>query len=125
MKEENKKDTKKIVLDNRKKTKRKKKQIKIFVYIGTITLSIYIFYAIYLLLINPTDKVTVEEGTLYQEEIDIGYIIRTILRGSDEIDKIRKEDRTDRGRLQRASDCGTDISPNEGGISRDCPGVCI
>ena len=37
---------------------------------------IYILYAIYLLLINPTDKVTVEEGTVYQEEVDIGYIIR-------------------------------------------------
>ena len=76
MKEENTKNTKKIVLNNRKRTKRKKKQIKIFVYIGTIALSVYILYAIYLLLINPTDKVTVEEGTLYQEEIDIGYIIR-------------------------------------------------
>ena len=33
-------------------------------------------YAVYLLIKQPTDKVTVENGTLYLEETDVGYIIR-------------------------------------------------
>ena len=37
---------------------------------------IYLVYAVYLLVKQPTDKVTVENGTLYLEETDIGYIIR-------------------------------------------------
>ena len=37
---------------------------------------IYLAYAVYLLVRQPTDKVTVEKGTLYLEETDIGYIIR-------------------------------------------------
>ena len=36
----------------------------------------YLTYAVYLLVKQPTDKVTVENGTLYLEETDIGYIIR-------------------------------------------------
>ena len=76
MKNENKKSEKNVLLDKIKKNKKKKRQRRIIVYIGTIALMIYILYAIYLLLINPTDKVTVEEGTVYQEEVDIGYIIR-------------------------------------------------
>lgn len=33
-------------------------------------------YTIYLLIKEPTNIVTVEEGKLYQEETDIGYVIR-------------------------------------------------
>ena len=38
---------------------------------------IYLFYAVYLLIKQPTDKVTVEHGTLYLEETNIGYVIRS------------------------------------------------
>ena len=37
---------------------------------------IYVFYTIYLLIKQPTDVFTLEEGTLYSEETDIGYVIR-------------------------------------------------
>lgn len=37
---------------------------------------IYIGYTIYLLIKQPTDIFTVEEGKLYDEETDIGYVIR-------------------------------------------------
>ena len=37
---------------------------------------LYLVYAVYLLVKEPTDKVTVEQGTLYLEETDIGYVIR-------------------------------------------------
>ena len=33
-------------------------------------------YAVYMLVKQPTDKVTVDKGTLYLEETDIGYVIR-------------------------------------------------
>lgn len=36
----------------------------------------YIIYTIYLLIKQPTNTFTVEEGKLYQEETDIGYVIR-------------------------------------------------
>ena len=41
-----------------------------------IAITIYIVYAIYLLVKQPTNIFTIEEGKLYQEEIDIGYVIR-------------------------------------------------
>lgn len=45
---------------------------------------IYLVYAVYLLVKEPTDKVTVEKGTLYLEETDIGYVIRNeqVVRGN-------------------------------------------
>ena len=36
----------------------------------------YLIYTIYLLIKQPTNVFTVEEGKLYQEEIAIGYVIR-------------------------------------------------
>lgn len=36
----------------------------------------YLVYTIYLLIKEPTNVFTVEEGKLYQEETDIGYVIR-------------------------------------------------
>lgn len=57
---------------NEKKVNRKK----IILYITICLVSIYLIYAVYLLVRQPTDKVTVEQGTLYLEETDIGYVIR-------------------------------------------------
>ena len=37
----------------------------------------YLIYTIYLLMKQPTNVFTVEEGKLYQEETDIGYVIRS------------------------------------------------
>ena len=44
---------------------------------------IYVAYAIYLLVKQPTNIFTIEEGKLYQEETDIGYVIRkeTVVKG--------------------------------------------
>lgn len=52
------------------------KKKKIIVYITLVAIFIYVAYAIYLLVKQPTDTFTVEEGKLYQEETDIGYVIR-------------------------------------------------
>lgn len=49
---------------------------KIIKYAVLAVIILYVMYAIYLLLKQPTNKVTVENGTLYQEEANIGYIIR-------------------------------------------------
>lgn len=49
---------------------------RIIVMVILIALLIYILYTIYLLIKQPTNTFTVEEGKLYQEEIDIGYVIR-------------------------------------------------
>ena len=37
---------------------------------------IYLLYTIYLLIKQPTNVFTIEEGKLYKEETDIGYVIR-------------------------------------------------
>ena len=63
------KETEKI---NDKKINKKK----IILYIVGLAIVIYLLYTIYLLIKEPTNIVTVEEGKLYQEETDIGYIIR-------------------------------------------------
>lgn len=44
---------------------------------------LYVAYAIYLLVKQPTNIFTIEEGKLYQEETDIGYVIRneTVVKG--------------------------------------------
>ncbi len=44
---------------------------------------VYVVYAIYLLVKQPTNIFTIEEGKLYQEETVIGYVIRkeTVVRG--------------------------------------------
>ena len=49
---------------------------KLIIYITATLIIVYLIYAVYLLVKQPTDKVTVENGTLYLEETDIGYIIR-------------------------------------------------
>ena len=60
-----------------KKSKRiKNKKNTAMLYIAFIAILFYIAYAIYLLVKQPTDIFTIEEGKLYQEETDIGYVIR-------------------------------------------------
>lgn len=49
---------------------------RIIMYIVFFLLIIYLMYAVYLLVRQPTNKVTVEEGILYLEETNIGYVIR-------------------------------------------------
>lgn len=61
------------------KIKEKNKKIqkkKLILFIGLIIAIIYIVYTIYLLIKEPTNIFTVEEGKLYQEETSEGYIIR-------------------------------------------------
>ncbi len=62
--------------EENKTTKKKVNRKKIIIYIALVLILIYLAYAVYLLVRQPTDKVTVEKGTLYLEETDIGYIIR-------------------------------------------------
>lgn len=67
-----------------KKEKRKvnnKKVIAISVIL--LILASYLIYVIYLLIKQPTNVFTIEEGNLYKEETDIGYVIRdeTVVRG--------------------------------------------
>ena len=50
---------------------------KIVLYIVAVISVIYLFYTIYLLIKQPTNIFTVEEGKLYQEETSIGYVIRS------------------------------------------------
>ena len=54
----------------------KSKKNKYILNIIILVLMIYFAYVIYLLVKQPTDIFTVEEGKLYSEESDIGYIIR-------------------------------------------------
>ena len=60
-----------------KNTKTKMKfDKKVIIYIAIFLVVIYLIYTIYLLIKQPTDVFTIEEGTLYSEETDIGYVIR-------------------------------------------------
>lgn len=59
---------------NLKQKKNFNKKIIIYIALGLVV--IYLIYTIYLLIKQPTDIFTLEEGTLYSEETDIGYIIR-------------------------------------------------
>ena len=59
----------------RDRSKLNKKKI-LILYIALFLIFIYLMYAVYLLVKQPTNKVTVEQGVLYLEETDIGYIIR-------------------------------------------------
>lgn len=49
---------------------------RLIIYVSFLLILIYLIYGVYLLVMQPTDKVTVEKGTLYLEETNIGYIIR-------------------------------------------------
>ena len=62
----------------------KSKKNKYILNIVLAVLMIYFAYVIYLLVKQPTDIFTVEEGKLYSEESDIGYVIRdeVVVRGN-------------------------------------------
>lgn len=53
-------------------------------YILIAVAVIYCFYKVFVLIQNPTDTFTVEQGKIYQEEANTGYIIReeTVVKGS-------------------------------------------
>ena len=75
------KQQEKEILEEKQKeetnTNRKRKfNKKIIVYVAIFLVVIYVIYTIYLLIKQPTDIFTLEEGTLYSEETDIGYVIR-------------------------------------------------
>ena len=78
MEKQNKEQVKTI----KKTTVNQKKKIILNIIIAAVL--IYVIYAIYLLIKEPTNIFTIEEGTLYQEETDIGYVIRkeTVVRGN-------------------------------------------
>lgn len=61
---------------NIRKEKKKLNKKGITAIIIGIGIFIYLIYTIYLLIKQPTNVFTVEEGKLYQEEIAIGYVIR-------------------------------------------------
>ena len=67
-----------------KKEKRKVNNKKVIaISIILLILAGYLIYVIYLLIKQPTNVFTIEEGNLYKEETDIGYVIRdeTVVRG--------------------------------------------
>ena len=60
-----------------KKEKKKLNNKKVIVFsVLLLILVSYLIYVIYLLIKQPTNVFTVENGKLYQEETDIGYVIR-------------------------------------------------
>ena len=65
--------------ETRKKTEKKK----VIMNIIFIIITLYIVYAIYLIIKTPSDTFTVENGTLTAEESSTGYIIRneTVVKG--------------------------------------------
>lgn len=48
----------------------------VLISVVSFFLIVYLLYTIYLLIKEPTNVFTVEEGKLYKEETDIGYVIR-------------------------------------------------
>lgn len=72
---EREKTTKKTTMNQKKK---------MILNVIIVAVLIYVVYVIYLLIKEPTNIFTIEEGTLYQEETDIGYVIRkeTVVRGN-------------------------------------------
>ncbi len=63
----------KIKTENKKK---KNKKRVIAIYIAGIILLVYLSYVSYLLIKQPTNVFTVEDGKLYKEETNVGYVIR-------------------------------------------------
>lgn len=68
------KEKEKSNIQKEKKAKLNRK--KIVIYVILLLIVMYILYTIYLLIMQPTNIFTIEEGKLYQEETDIGYVIR-------------------------------------------------
>ena len=70
-------------LVNLREKKKKIEKKKFIMNIIFIIVSLYIFYAVYLIIKTPSDTIIIENGTLTSEESSIGYIIRdeTIVKG--------------------------------------------
>ena len=62
--------------NTRVKMKTKKKNNKIIVFVALVLIIIYVLYAIFLLTSEQSKTFTVEQGKIYLEETNIGYIIR-------------------------------------------------
>lgn len=73
MKEQEKKQHKKRKDKTNKNNIRKRN---VLISIVAFIVIVYLLYTIYLLIKQPTNVFTIEEGKLYKEETDIGYIIR-------------------------------------------------
>lgn len=71
-------------VENKQEKTSKTLKKKMVLYIVLALILCYIIYTLYLLIKQPTDTFTVEEGKLYQEETDIGYVIRDeqVVRGT-------------------------------------------
>lgn len=69
--------------EKQKEKKQNKNAKKIIFYVLGSIVAIYVIYIIYLLIKEPTNVFTVEEGELYQEETSVGYVIReeTVVKG--------------------------------------------
>ena len=76
--------------------KNKKRNTKYIVFFILFVIMAYFIYVIYLLVREPTDIFTIEEGKLYLEEANTGYVIRdeVVIKGNqykNGIDQIKKE----------------------------------
>lgn len=67
-------------INKRKTTKKKNKKI---IYIALLLIILYVIYTVFLLTMDYSSVFTVEQGKLYVEETNIGYIIRdeTVIKG--------------------------------------------
>lgn len=59
--------------ERKAKLKRKNKKI---VYVALVLIIVYVLYTVYLLVKQPTTLFTVEQGKIYVEETNTGYVIR-------------------------------------------------
>ena len=62
--------------NQRKTTKNNITKRNLLISVVTFIIIAYLLYTIYLLIKEPTNVFTIEEGKLYKEETDIGYVIR-------------------------------------------------
>lgn len=69
--------------ENKKKDIKEHKNKKIIIIFALALVLFYIVYTIYLLVREPTNIFMIEEGKIYKEETDVGYVIRkeTVVRG--------------------------------------------
>lgn len=69
--------------ENKKKDIKEHKNKKIIIIFALALVMFYIVYTIYLLVREPTNIFMIEEGKIYKEETDVGYVIRkeTVVRG--------------------------------------------
>ena len=78
MKEKETKDVVEPIKENRKQKIGLSilKNKKTIIYVVLLVVVVYLAYTIYLLIKQPTDIFTLEEGKLYLEETNVGYLIR-------------------------------------------------